>query len=387
VKRYAVTLTRHKVHRGGKTYEYWQLRWRDGTGKRRAKTLDRTDHLTEKKAQKDRALKEAELRTHPDRATPTEYPTVPEWCATVRASKEGTLAPRSLDEYDFAARLLEAHFGDLTLDRIRRDHALEFAGALQSGRLSHIKAPQKAKPGKTPKARRPMGPVTVEKYLRSVRAIFAMAASVFRGLDGNPFDVVKAQAIPASDWSRIDAETFWKLYRAAGDGWRVLLALCRMAALSRSDAAALTWAQVDFAAGVIEVRRQKTGVQCRPPICPELAEILTTDGRVFRRGESVVPAVYLGNVGRDFRRLCVKAGVDVVPGRKPLHDLRKSCIDDWARAGYSPGVVQVWAGHRNIATTMKYYSKVDRRDVERARARAFLPKSDAKPDATAHGAG
>ena len=39
-------------------------------------------------------------------------------------------------------------------------------------------------------------------------------------------------------------------------------------------------------------------------------------------------------------------------------------------------MVQVWAGHKNIKTTMTYYSKVDERDVKRATTETFLPQNN-----------
>jgi len=77
--------------------------------------------------------------------------------------------------------------------------------------------------------------------------------------------------------------------------------------------------------------------------------------------------------------VCRRAKVKPFP--KPLHTFRKSCIDDWAKVGYHPSVVQAWAGHKNIKTTMMYYSKVDKRDVKRATTETFLPRNDAIRDA------
>ncbi len=94
----------------------------------------------------------------------------------------------------------------------------------------------------------------------------------------------------------------------------------------------------------------------------------------------VVPRpICAGNIDRGFPVRCRRARVK--PLAKPLHTLRKSCIDDWAKIGYPPSVVQAWAGHKNIKTTMMYYSKVDKRDVKRATTEMFLPRNDAICDA------
>lgn len=76
------------------------------------------------------------------------------------------------------------------------------------------------------------------------------------------------------------------------------------------------------------------------------------------------------NLARDFRKLCEKAEVE--PYADPLHSIRKRCIDDWAKSGYAPAVVQQWTGHTGIKTTMTFYSQVDARDVKRATERCLF---------------
>ena len=132
---------------------------------------------------------------------------------------------------------------------------------------------------------------------------------------------------------------------------------------------------------MIPFRQYKTKIECAPPICPELREILLKAPKTLRLDGYVVPRpIYVENLGRDFRVLCKRAGTE--PYDKPLHTLRKSCIDDWARAGYPPKVVQLWAGHRDIKTTLTFYTRVDERDVQRAARESLFGKSDATDDAT-----
>ena len=49
-----------------------------------------------------------------------------------------------------------------------------------------------------------------------------------------------------------------------------------------------------------------------------------------------------------------------------LHDLRRSCITNWARL-LPIHVVQKLAGHSDIKTTQKYYLAVEESDLENAR--------------------
>lgn len=140
-------------------------------------------------------------------------------------------------------------------------------------------------------------------------------------------------------------------------GWRVLLALCRLAGLRRSDALMLKWHSVDWRQNVLDFVQHKTGRRCQPPICPELASVLKPMATRKSSDDAVIPeAVYVGNLDRDFGRLCRRAKIELYA--KPLHSLRKSCIDDWAKSGYPPSVVQQWAGSADIKTTMTCYNQV-----------------------------
>ncbi len=56
---------------------------------------------------------------------------------------------------------------------------------------------------------------------------------------------------------------------------------------------------------------------------------------------------------------------------KPLHDLRKSCILDWARIQPSTNALKLWAGHASIGTTLKFYDKVRQEDMAVGQGRIF----------------
>jgi integrase len=71
----------------------------------------------------------------------------------------------------------------------------------------------------------------------------------------------------------------------------------------------------------------------------------------------------MNNVLRRFKTLCRRAGV----GPFTVHDLRRSCITNWAR--HLPiHVVQQLAGHSDINTTQQYYLSVRAEDVVQAQA-------------------
>ena len=168
--------------------------------------------------------------------------------------------------------------------------------------------------------------------------------------------------------------------RGIVDKWQCIarvLALCRLAGLRRSDAMSLRWSAVNFEDGVITFTTQKSRKDARVPMCAELEQILRGAHRdTLRLDDLVVPQpmpgdrargrglVSLSNVKRDVDSIRARAGVEKYGD--PLHTLRKSCINDWARR-HPPNAVMQWATHSSIHTTMKYYAQVSPEDEKRAR--------------------
>jgi hypothetical protein len=81
------------------------------------------------------------------------------------------------------------------------------------------------------------------------------------------------------------------------------------------------------------------------------------DSRSWRPGQHV-----LNNVLRRFKTRCRKAAI----GEYTIHDLRRSCITNWA-AHLPIHVVQRLAGHSDIKTTQTYYLFIREEDIAKAR--------------------
>jgi integrase len=50
-----------------------------------------------------------------------------------------------------------------------------------------------------------------------------------------------------------------------------------------------------------------------------------------------------------------------------FHDLRRTCITEWAESGMHPHEVMVLAGHSEVKTTMMYYIGLNREFMDKAR--------------------
>jgi len=76
------------------------------------------------------------------------------------------------------------------------------------------------------------------------------------------------------------------------------------------------------------------------------------------------------NILTNFKRHVKKAKIEP-DGQLAIHTLRKSCIQTWADY-LPPNTTKELAGHSDLATTLRYYSKVD--NYHRAKAAEIMEK-------------
>lgn len=156
----------------------------------------------------------------------------------------------------------------------------------------------------------------------------------------------------------------------------------------------LTWGDVDFAAGVVHVTRRNavgfvqkwapkdhevrsiplpkqaidllTALQsAAPEKCPYVfmdAERWDYYRQLVEAGKWNSRCDLVNNWLRRFKTLCRQSGV----GGFTLHDLRRSCITNWAR-NLPIHVTQQLAGHSDIHTTQGYYLSVQADDLAKAK--------------------
>jgi integrase len=80
------------------------------------------------------------------------------------------------------------------------------------------------------------------------------------------------------------------------------------------------------------------------------------------KGEWEPDSEIVNNLIRDLKAVSRRVGVNPFT----LHDLRRSCITNWARK-LPIQTVQHLAGHSSVETTRKYYLSVQQRDLDLAR--------------------
>jgi len=96
--------------------------------------------------------------------------------------------------------------------------------------------------------------------------------------------------------------------------------------------------------------------------------LCTWDLRQYRKGRivkstSLKPTLDTHPRASDgFRKICEQAGLTLGPKQKArftLHDLRRSALTRWSKAGMDIADLKAVAGHSSIETTLKYYLTID----------------------------
>jgi integrase len=154
-----------------------------------------------------------------------------------------------------------------------------------------------------------------------------------------------------------------RLLAELSDKWRPVAALCLFAGLRIGEALSLTWADVNFAAGVIHAQGTKTeasraDVDMVPRLAAELAahrDRLPGVGAalVFRTGTGRPENRH--NAGRAIRAAGSRAGLD---GEKKLgpHDLRHSCANILDNAGVPWSKISAILRHADVRVTTTVYA-------------------------------
>jgi integrase len=191
----------------------------------------------------------------------------------------------------------------------------------------------------------------------------------------NPFLGLKGTVgnNPARDFFVTRAMADKVLAASPDSQWRLLFALCRYGGLRcPSEIVALMWSDVDWDAGTIWVRSEKTkhheGREGRLiPIFPELRPYLEACRREAEEGTTFVITRYRdgnANLRTQLQRIIKRAGLAAWP--KLFQNLRASRATELA-SEFPAHVEAAWLGH-STTIARKHYLQVTTADFENARA-------------------
>lgn len=212
--------------------QYWQAVYADpATGRRRKKGLGPKSELSRRQARKRCQVLANDLTRNPSLAAkaPSLGAFVERYVAGRTDVKEAT---RYL--YRLAGRYLAAYFGHgLRIDRITRAMARNWRTALKAGEI-RLTAPTEDGKGVVVRSRGAMSETTACDTCKYAKAMFGQAVQDDLILY-DPFDRLRSSAPePAKNWHYLPLADFEKLIEACpGDGWKCMIALCRLAGLRR----------------------------------------------------------------------------------------------------------------------------------------------------------
>ncbi len=249
-----------------------------------------------------------------------------------------------------------------------------------------------------------LSPWTIKRILGALSCVFTFALR--RGyIATHPFHRLERDERPhplSSDQRVLTRTELARLFAACPRRYRPLLLTSSYTGMRLSEVLGLSWADVDFTAGVIHVRHQlargrrgvpphrippKTRASVREiPLLPQLAEVLRQHkrGSQFTSGSDYVFATRNGtaflhhNVSkRVLRRAATGAGLDRLGRRVRFHDLRHTFASHLI-IDIRLDVVQVSRilGHARTSMTLDTYTHLFEEARHGADVRAELAKSE-----------
>ncbi len=272
---------------------------------------------------------------------PRETMTLGPWLEKYLAGRSD-LKPKSKAALESTREKLVAYFKPgLPLRDITADQASEWRAKLQADGLSVA---------------------SVKHHVGNAKGMFNEACRRELIL-ANPFEHLSGGSTAASNERYVTPEEAARIIGACPDvRWRVLFGLARFAGLrAPSETHLLTWGDVDWERGRLNVRSPKTehhaGHERRAvPIMPKLMKLLQDAFADAKEGEQhVVTLRGNGHVWRTMRVIIKRAGVE--PWERLFQTLRSSCEREWAMS-YPQFAVSKWIGHSIIVSGKHYANHV-----------------------------
>ncbi len=348
----------------------WAIRWFGSEGNRYSKSFK-----TRKEAQLFAETKQLEIRN--GKADPPPPTTLEDFIKEHKKVMRGQVKTRTLSDQMRALNMFMAHVGEKTqLKKISPRQAESFvASRLAAG----------------------VAVATVNKDIRTLKGIFNLAIEP-RGylLSGcNPFVRIRQRREAEMPVKYVSVDEYKALLTSAGNTWwKAMISVAYACGLRRDEMLNLTWTDIDFEKHFLRVAAKRASAdvlgwepkdyQTRIlPMPVQTVQLLVdlqamcSEGCPYvfipeKRWKYILHArsngkwsdeqALVNNLGRGFHKLRRKANVS----NCVLHDLRRSCITNWAHI-LPIHVVQKLAGHSDIKTTQRYYLAVRQEDMEKAK--------------------
>ena len=349
---------------------HWAVRWFGENGNRYSKSF-----RNRKEAERFAETKQSEVRI--GKADPPPSICLSEFIKEHGKVMQGQVARATLVSQLCALRMFMDHVGkNVRLCDVRPRHAEAFVAArLASGRKV----------------------ATVNKDIRTLKAVFNLAIDP-RGylLPGqNPFARIRQRKLGSKPIRYVAPQEFRVLLSAAPTlWWKAFLSVAYTVGARLGELLHLTWADVDFEQDRIRIvsKSAEGGVHEWEPkdhegrLLPVPRDVMGLLVELQTEAAEGCPYVFLPKWRWEYIRRAQEAGQWDDRGsllnnlrsrlatlRKAAgvakftyHDLRRSCITNWAR--HLPiHVVRKLAGHSGIKTTQEYYLSVQEDDLEKAR--------------------
>ena len=348
----------------------WAVRWFGTDGKRYSKSFK-----TRKEAERFAEEKQSDVRD--GKGDPPERILLRDYYKEHKKLMQGNIATNTLTLHLTSMELLAETIGwDRPLNKVTIRDMERF----RSNRL---------KTGITPSS--------ANKELKTLKRIFNLAIlRDYLPKVGNPCKGIPMLKVSPKRPKYVSPKDFYMIYSFAPDSLRrACLVTFYTTGIRLREAMNLTWQDIDFESDQLHVTRKtrhgfvqkwtpKDHEMRSIPLSKQAATLLATWQSISPEG---CPYVFMeqgrweyyqqqvksgkwrddqdliNNVLRRFKTICRKAGV----GPYTIHDMRRSCITNWAKQ-LPIHVVQQLAGHSDIKTTQLYYLSVQPEDISKAKA-------------------
>ena len=322
---------------------YWQAFYYDSIGRRKAKSLGPKKKLSRRQAKVMCDRLAAKLCLNPARADARHSPALENFLNRYIDNRTD-IKPATKDLYEQTKEYLLMFFeGDVRIDRIPRTMAADWRAAMASGKIVLNRKGKKN------------AEASICIHVRNAKTMFNQAVQedliIF-----NPFDRLKGMARePDKNWKHVSPEELDKLLDACPSwGWKLQIALCRLAGLRRGEALNLTWPDVDWEHHRLTVIAEKTSRQRVVPIEPKLYQLLLDAFAQAEEGENRICPISRHGLWRNFQVYRKRAGLE--KWKDAFKVMRRNCETDWSQV-YPQYVVSTWLGH-GIEVSARHYLQV-----------------------------